>query len=202
MSIAEAYDSEMSCVASFFSRDQQARRETRFLFQTIAFQLGSAKGGHCQGIGGSNNPERQLRKLVLDPICEIVDSFSSPIVVVLDALDECEEEDAVTRIIELLVAELRNRIIPLKFFVTSRPGIYMRSMFQSPKINSNTDMFVSHEVQPYSVQHDIQDQHFDAEEDDSCSLGARQKMPFCGLPWSSVGGTSRRRGGSSSVNNR
>jgi hypothetical protein len=42
-SIAEAYDREPSRVASiFFSRDQKARSEMRFLFQTIGFQLGNA----------------------------------------------------------------------------------------------------------------------------------------------------------------
>jgi hypothetical protein len=162
-SIAAAYDTEKSRGASFFfSRDQQARRETKFLFQTIAFQLGNvypllkveiAKALEDQSILTSNL-QCQLQKLILDPISKI--AYSSPIVVVLDALDESEDEDAVSRIIKLLVANLKNRTLPLKFFVTSRPETHIRSTFQSPEVGSKTSPFVLHDIKASDVRHDIQ----------------------------------------------
>jgi len=109
-SIAQAYDNEHSRGASFFfSRDQQARRETKFLFQTIAFQLGNsrpalkieiAKALEDQTILTSNL-QRQLQKLIFEPLSNI--KLPSPVVVVLDALDESDDEDAVSHIIRLLV---------------------------------------------------------------------------------------------------
>jgi NACHT domain len=164
-SIAQACDLQGSLGASFFfSRDQQARRETRFLFQTIAFQLGCAHPALKLHIANAledqsiltSNSRRQFQQLILEPIFRIKDSFSSPIVVVLDALDECEEEAAVSHVIQLLASELKNRNIPLKFFVTSRPETHIRFIFQSPQTGSNTHQFVLHDVEPSHVQHDIQ----------------------------------------------
>jgi hypothetical protein len=164
-SIAQACDIQGSLGASFFfSRDQQARRETRFLFQTIAFQLGCAHPALKLHIANAledqsiltSNSRRQLQQLILEPVVRIKDSFSSPIVVVLDALDECEEEAAVSHVIQLLTSELKNRNIPLKFFVTSRPETHIRFIFQSPQTGSNTHQFILHDVESSHVQHDIQ----------------------------------------------
>jgi len=164
-SVAEAYDQNGSlCASFFFSRDQQARRETRLLFQTIAFQLGCAYPAlKLQIAKALEDPtvlnstlKRQLRQLILDPISEISDTFSSPVVVVLDALDECEEEDAISRIIRLLAEELKSLSIPLKFFVTSRPEAHIRTTFASPKISSGTQALILHEVKLADVQNDIQ----------------------------------------------
>jgi hypothetical protein len=163
--IAQDCDLQGSPGASFFfSRDQQPRRETKFLFQTIAFQLGCAYPALKLNIANAledqsiltSNSRRQLQQLILEPVSRIRDSFSSPIVIVLDALDECEEEVAISHIIQLLVSELKNRSIPLKFFVTSRPETHIRSIFQSSQIGSNTHRFILQDVEPFHVQHDIQ----------------------------------------------
>jgi hypothetical protein len=82
------------------------------------------------------------------------DSFS-PAIIVLDALDECEDEDAVLHIIELLVAELANRSLPLKFLVTSRPETNVCSVLQSRQVASRTYPFVLHDIKASDVQHDI-----------------------------------------------
>ena len=162
--IAEHYDHEGSRGASFFfSRDQQARRETRFLFQTIAFQLGNAYPALKLKIARvledqsilTSTLRHQFRRLILDPVSEVGDSFSSSAIIVLDALDECEDEDAVLRIIELLVAELADRSLQLKFLVTSRPEANVCSIFHSRQVASTTYPFVLHDIKPSDVQNDI-----------------------------------------------
>lgn len=147
----------------FFSRDQKERREARFLFQTIAFQLGNtypalkveiAKALEDQTILTSNS-QRQLQKLILEPVTSLHDCFVSSIIIVVDALDECEEYDGVSRMIKLLVAELENHRLPLKFLVTSRPEMHLRSTFHSPRVGSNTYPFILHDVEPSDVGEDI-----------------------------------------------
>jgi hypothetical protein len=169
-SIAEAYDREPSRVASFFfSRDQKARSEMRFLFQTIAFQLGNtypalkveiSKALEDETIPTSNL-HVQFRKLILQPISKLRDLFPSPVVVVLDALDECAKEEhdvehPVARIITLLVTELNDTKLPLKFFITSRPEQPIRSKFESRLAESRTSPFALHDIDPPLVRRDIE----------------------------------------------
>jgi hypothetical protein len=169
-SIAEAYDHEPSRVATFFfSRDQKARSEIRFLFQTIAFQLGNAYPALKQEISNvledetilTSNLNVQFKKLILQPISALRDLFLSPMVVVLDALDECTKdahdiEHPVSRIITLLVRELSDSKLPLKFLITSRPEQHIRSKFESRLAESRTSPFSLHDVDPPLVRRDIE----------------------------------------------
>jgi hypothetical protein len=162
-SIAHAYDNERCRGASFFfTRDQQARRETKYLFQTIAFQLGNshpalkveiAKALQDQTILTSNL-QRQLHKLIFEPLSKI--SLSSPpIVVVLDALDEAENEDAVAHVIQL-IANPSDRRLPIKFFITSRPETHIRSIFRSSDVIEGTSPLVLHDMEASGIRQDIQ----------------------------------------------
>jgi hypothetical protein len=169
-SIAEAYDREPSRVASFFfSRDQKARSEMGFLFQTIAFQLGNAYPALKLEISKvledetilDSNLSVQFKKLILQPISKLRDLFPSPIVVVLDALDECvkeahDVEHPVSRIIALLITELRDGTLPLKLFITSRPEPHIRSRFESRLAESRTSPYALHDVDPPLVRRDIE----------------------------------------------
>jgi NACHT domain len=169
-SIAEAYDREPSRVASFFfSRDQQARSQMHLLFQTIAFQLGNAYPALKLELSNVLEDETiltsklnvQFKKLILQPISKLRDLFPSPIVVVLDALDECAKEahdieHPVSRIITLLVTELKDRKLPLKFFITSRPELHIRSRFESRLAESRTSPYALHDVDPPLVRRDIE----------------------------------------------
>jgi hypothetical protein len=169
-SIAEAYDCEPSRVASFFfSRDQKARSEMRFVFQTIAFQLGNAYPALKLELSNvleneailTSNLNIQFKKLILQPISKLRDLFPSPIVVVLDALDECAKEvqdveHPVSRIITLLVTELKDSTLPLKFFITSRPEPHIRSSFESRLAESRTSPYALHDVDPPLVRRDIE----------------------------------------------
>jgi hypothetical protein len=163
-SIAEFYDHERLLGASFFfSRDQQNRRESRYLFQTIAFQLGSAfptlklaiaDALKDQGILTSNL-RSQLRRLIIGPVLLTMEHLPHTIVIVLDALDECEDGDAITKIIELFVQTLRGCSLPLRIFVTSRPESHIRSTFYLPEIQPETRPFILHEIALEEVQMDI-----------------------------------------------
>jgi hypothetical protein len=163
-SVAEYFDNlDLLGASFFFSRDQQSRRETRFLFQTIAFQLGStypalkveiSKALEDQGLIKSRL-SKQFQKLVLLPISRLGHIFRSPILVVLDALDECEENDSVVQIIQLFINGLHGRSVPLRVFVTSRPEYHLRSLFLRPEVSPETCPFVLHEIDRSEVRQDI-----------------------------------------------
>ena len=163
-SIAEEYDRKKLLGASFFfSRDQQERRESRFLIQTIAYQLGNSFPVLKLAIANiledqritTANLQSQLKRLILEPVAEKIAHLPSLIMIVLDALDECEEDHAVIQIIELFVQVLRGQSLPLRIFITSRPESHIRSTFLMSEVQSNTRSFILHEIKLSDVQQDI-----------------------------------------------
>ncbi|KIL57014.1 hypothetical protein M378DRAFT_16554 [Amanita muscaria Koide BX008] len=90
----------------FFSRDEANRNNARRFFTTIAYQLCVYSETFAKAIGDvlktergsavtTKNPQRQLQALILDPLRSIARlSHFQPILIVVDALDECVKEDA------------------------------------------------------------------------------------------------------------
>ncbi|KAF9464274.1 hypothetical protein BDZ94DRAFT_505554 [Collybia nuda] len=123
--------------ASFYcSRDVPYRREARFIFPTLAFQLAYAYPNFRSHLARvlAANPDvgheslfNQLNKLLIEPLC----GTGLSTVVVIDALDECEETRPVSIILSLLSSELA-RIPRVKFIITSRPEPWIWSGFQMP----------------------------------------------------------------------
>jgi hypothetical protein len=78
------------------------------------------------------NLEIQFTKLVYEPILAIGHPFSQTIVII-DALDECEDEDGVVKLIKIITgAILAERTFPLCFFFTSRLEKHIASAFLEP----------------------------------------------------------------------
>ncbi|PVF98145.1 hypothetical protein CPB86DRAFT_705744, partial [Serendipita vermifera] len=109
----------------FFSRAAEQTRTTTYFFSTIAqqglSQLGpKVRSAISDGIRDMSNPvaaplEDQCRVLFAGPLT----TLSSPIVLILDALDECEPS-MLTRMLRVLLPQLGN-LPHLRLFVTSRP---------------------------------------------------------------------------------
>jgi ABC-type ATPase involved in cell division len=84
----------------FFSRSRLSLRESRLVFQTIAFQLRIDHPILRAQISCSledrtiltANSETQLQKLILDPILHTQANLPERLVIVIDALDECEDD--------------------------------------------------------------------------------------------------------------
>jgi hypothetical protein len=84
----------------FFSRDQADRSDPRLVFSTIAHQLSTFHYSFKTLIAhaleadldlGRANARTQLQKLITEPL-QRASGVSSPVVVVMDALDECSQE--------------------------------------------------------------------------------------------------------------
>ncbi|KFY17840.1 hypothetical protein V492_00349, partial [Pseudogymnoascus sp. VKM F-4246] len=95
----------------------------------------------------------QWRQLVLDPLSRLETPHQSYIVVV-DALDECEGDNDIRKILELLAEARSLKAVRLRVFLTSRPEIPIRyGMHNIPQAERQD--FVLHDVLSPIVDHDI-----------------------------------------------
>ncbi len=105
---------------------------------------------------GNSFMDLQFQELILQPLKKLDTDPQSPLttlVVVADALDECDPEWHATKIISLLPQLKHLSSIRLKFFVTSRPEFPIRLEFN--KISGNYKDLVLHLVDEYTIKHDI-----------------------------------------------
>jgi len=91
-----------------------------------------------------------MKKLIVQPL----GGSSVSTVIVIDALDECEDEESASAILSVL-----GRLVPdipkVKFFLTGRPEPRISIGFRLPLLKEITDMFVLHKVEPDQVDRDI-----------------------------------------------
>ena len=159
--IAERTFADGRLGASFFcSRDFEDRRNLQSIFPTLAVQLARRytkfRSTFIRRVQA--DPEivheslyDQMKNLIVQPLVE----SSISMVIVIDALDECKDEEPASAILSVLgqfVAEVPN----VKFFITGRPESRIREGFRLPLLVEATDVFVLHEVEPSQVGNDIQ----------------------------------------------
>ena len=146
--------------ASFFcSRDFEDRRSLQLIFPTIAVQLARKypqfRSTFVRMV--RLDPEiaheslySQMRKLIVQPLKKA--NIST--VIVVDALDECRDEEPASAILSVLgqfVSEIPN----VKFLITGRPEPRIQEGFRLPLLAEATDVFVLHDVEPSQVESDI-----------------------------------------------
>ncbi|PQE18240.1 vegetative incompatibility het-e-1 protein [Rutstroemia sp. NJR-2017a BBW] len=97
----------------------------------------------------------QWHQLVLRPLSRLNGSLSpSSYALVIDALDECDNENDVQMILQLLATARELKTIHLRVFLTSRPEIPIRHGFnQIP--NTERQGFVLHSISSAIVDYDI-----------------------------------------------
>jgi hypothetical protein len=120
---------------------------SKFLFQTIAFQLGHQHLALRQAIASTiiedmtilDTKANQLEKLILDPISKTATFLPSRLVIVIDALDECDSDRAASDVIKLLATSFSSHStpLPLRFLVTCRPEGRLYDLFVQPSISPN-----------------------------------------------------------------
>ena len=91
-----------------------------------------------------------MDKLIFRPLKE--SSIST--VIVIDALDECKDEEPASAILSVLgrfASEMRD----VKFFLTGRPEPRIQTGFRLPLLADFTDVFVLHNVKPNLVNTDV-----------------------------------------------
>jgi len=133
-------------------------------FTSIAVQLAnnipSLRHYICNAISNCKDiASRSLRdqwsQLILFPLSKLgSSSSSSSYILVIDALDECDKDEHIRMILQLLAEAPTLKTARLRVFLTSRPEIPIRhGFYQIP--NSEHQDFVLHNVPPTTVNHDI-----------------------------------------------
>jgi len=147
--------------ASFFcSRDFKDWSDLHFIFPTLAFQLAHkylAFRTHLVSLLQSN-PDvvdeplySQMEMLIVEPLR----STNISTIIVIDALDECKDDEPSSAILSVL-GRLVEEIPGVKFFVTGRPEPRIKTGFRLPLLADATSVFVLHDVHPSLIDNNIQ----------------------------------------------
>ena len=142
----------------FFSRDEDNRKSAKSFFNTLAYHLAYHYPMFAERINVAleedpelveRDPIQQFNRLIATPLQTPIGG-GNPIVLVVDALDECEEEDA--EIILSLFAHKAPQIGQLRVLFTARPERHIRSIFTHYR---NHDQFHLHDIDQSIVEADI-----------------------------------------------
>ena len=146
--------------ASFFcSRDFEDRSNLQFIFPTLAVQLArkypefrSIFVPLVQSDPGISHESlyNQMDKLIMRPL----EKSGIQTVIVIDALDECKDDEPASAILSVL-ARFVSDIPKVKFLVTGRPEPRIREGFRLPLLAKAADVFILHDVEPSQVNSDI-----------------------------------------------
>jgi hypothetical protein len=97
----------------------------------------------------------QWRHLILGPLSKLSRvSYPSSYILVIDALDECDNAEDIRTILKLLAEAQRLQTVRLRVFLTSRPEVPIRHGFNEIPETEHQD-FVLHHISPLIVDHDI-----------------------------------------------
>ena len=130
---------------------------------TIAVQLAdnvpSLKPHICHIVANRSNIaslslQDQWRQLILSPLSKLEGNLCQPYTLVIDALDECENENEIQIILTLLLQAASLETHQLRILLTSRPEIFIQRSFpQTPEAKYYN--FILHNISPPLVDHDI-----------------------------------------------
>ncbi|PVH74834.1 vegetative incompatibility protein HET-E-1 [Cadophora sp. DSE1049] len=163
--IAQKFDDKGDLGASFFfKRGEGDRGDAGMLIETIVTQLVQklpSFAPHVQkeiedDLGISRKGLKlQFETLILQPLRKMPKDpqKSSRAVIIIDALDECDQEEDIGIIIRLLPQVQRITSVQLKFFLTSRPELSIRLGFED--IRGKYEGLALHQILEPIVKEDI-----------------------------------------------
>ncbi|KAF2681098.1 hypothetical protein K458DRAFT_392325 [Lentithecium fluviatile CBS 122367] len=149
----------------FFKKGEGERGNASRFFSTIATDLVAREPGMLPSIRKALDEDSalsqralkdQFEKLVLHPLSGVQQTHSTDPtwVIVIDALDECEREEDIRAILQLLTRAKDMQPVSLRVLVTSRPELHIRLGFKQMPNETYQDL-VLHEVAKNTIEHDI-----------------------------------------------
>jgi hypothetical protein len=146
--VSERWQRENLLGASFFcSRNDAECCSTKKIIPTIAYHLGLSYDGFEASVLESlkRDPlaldadiQTQMTKLIIEPLSNL-STLCPEYIVVLDALDECEDRGLTSLFLSTLVRNIE-QLSPLRFFITGRPEQHLLGHLSN---RSSTDNVVS-----------------------------------------------------------
>ncbi|KAL4930003.1 WD40 repeat-like protein [Aspergillus undulatus] len=146
----------------FFKRGEEGLQNAQKLFPTLVQQLTNKIHQLIPGVQkaieeDNNITEKALReqydKLLLEPLQEIKQSPVTGLVVVIDALDECEREEDIRLLLRLLPRLQDVAAVRLKFLMTGRPELPITLGFM--EVESGYQDMVLHDIAEEVIERDI-----------------------------------------------
>jgi len=134
---------DMLAASFFFSRGAGSRSRITGFITTLSYQLTISLPDtkpkvhsvlHEDPTIPNQSLEDQFQKLILNPVLALGE-HDRPMVVVVDALDECDDKDSIAEFIGIL---LRYRQLPFHFLLTGRAENHILQMFAPPETHSTT----------------------------------------------------------------
>jgi hypothetical protein len=162
--IAREYYEQNLGANFFFSRGGGDAGHANKFFTSIAVQLATKSPSleRCirEAVKEHNNVadqslHDQWRQLVFRPLSKLDSNFPHPsLLVVVDALDECDNDSDIRAIVTLFAESRSLRKVRLRIFITSRPETPIRLGFSQVTKAIYQD-FVLHDISRAVVDHDI-----------------------------------------------
>ncbi|KDN39301.1 hypothetical protein RSAG8_08936, partial [Rhizoctonia solani AG-8 WAC10335] len=147
---------------SFFcSRISSTCRSLSQIVPTLAYQLArfspAFRSRLCAVLNddpdaGQLNVVQQFDKLIYNPMLDARDAMPAGVVIVIDALDECEDSYSVRLLLDVLLKFAEQ--LPLKFLVSSRPEPLIRGRMMSQGGASRSIVYL-HDIEESIVEEDI-----------------------------------------------
>ncbi|CAE6502252.1 unnamed protein product [Rhizoctonia solani] len=156
-------DASMLGASFFCSRMIPECREVKNIVPTIAYQLARYSIPFRYALHDilESEPEVstralkiQYQKLILDPLTVAQKSLPTDFIVVIDALDECENTDSLGEILGLLWSTPVG--LPIRFLVSSRPEPEISRRMKGRVNEQNNTRLVLHDLDADLVQADIE----------------------------------------------
>lgn len=162
--VAHEYNEQKRLGASFFfSKGGGDAGHAGMFFTTLAAQLARnvpcLRQYICEAAKNRNDIaslslSEQWRQLVLSPLSNLDSESCQTYIIVVDALDECEDDKDIRIILQLLAEARSLTTVQLRIFLTSRPEIPIRHGIRAIPEAEHQD-FVLHNIQPAIINHDI-----------------------------------------------
>jgi len=161
--IARQYSHKSLAASFFFSRGGGDVGHAGKFVTSIAMQLANnvppLRRYICEAITEcrdivTQSLRDQWRQLVLGPLLKLDGNRRPLYILVVDALDECDDENHIRTIVQLLTEARPLKTARLRVFLTSRPEIPIRHEFRQIPDAEYQD-FVLHNISLSTIEHDI-----------------------------------------------
>lgn len=169
--VARLFEDKGQLGATFFFKRGEAERfgkgeakpdhNARYFISTLAKQLVTRHQQLVPDVLNAikNDPNisykslsEQFDKLLLQPLIKLRLNQPTTTVIVIDALDECDRQDDIQEILQLLPRLQNSQSVCLRIFLTSRPELPVRLGFRQDNDHQSVAL---HDVPTPVIEHDI-----------------------------------------------
>ncbi|KAF7965338.1 hypothetical protein HWV62_44307, partial [Athelia sp. TMB] len=149
----------------FFDRNSPLESAPERVMSTLVFQLAQHNGAIRSAVSAaltdrpglvSDLVETQFKSLLLDPLSAAAAHIEGPIIIILDALDECGDLSSRRKLLELLSKDFNKLPSQFRILITSRPEHDINGALASPNHILTVDLSTASDadMQIY-IQHEM-----------------------------------------------